>query len=74
MRSFLLIPCLPCLEVITLNHSVDFETYVKLSEEEEQQLRNEMSEMQTKEKEQVLELIISYEKKVLEKGLKEGLQ
>ncbi|MBB5354799.1 hypothetical protein HNR43_000758 [Anoxybacillus mongoliensis] len=47
---------------------------MKLSEEEEQQLRNEMSEMQTKEKEQVLELIISYEKKVLEKGLKEGLQ
>ncbi|OSX53788.1 transposase [Anoxybacillus ayderensis] len=30
--------------------------------------------METKEKEQVLELIISYEKKALEKGLKEGLQ
>jgi len=74
MRSFLLIPCLSRLEVITLNHSVDFETYVKLSEEEEQQLRNEVNEMETKEKEQVLELIISYEKKVLEKGLKEGLQ
>ncbi|WP_231563711.1 MULTISPECIES: Rpn family recombination-promoting nuclease/putative transposase [Anoxybacillus] len=51
-----------------------FETYVKLSDEEEQQLRNEVNEMETKEKEQVLELIISYEKKALEKGLKEGLQ
>jgi len=40
-----------------------FETYVKLSDEEEQQLRNEVNEMETKEKEQVLELMISYEKK-----------
>ncbi|MCG3083203.1 Rpn family recombination-promoting nuclease/putative transposase, partial [Anoxybacillus sp. LAT27] len=30
-----------------------FETYVKLSDEEEQQLRNEVNEMETKEKEQV---------------------
>ncbi|EPZ37888.1 transposase [Anoxybacillus ayderensis] len=51
-----------------------FETYVKLSDEEEQQLRNEVNEMETKEKEQVLELIISYEKKALEKGLKEGVE
>ncbi|MGJ7035953.1 Rpn family recombination-promoting nuclease/putative transposase [Anoxybacillus eryuanensis] len=51
-----------------------FETYVKLSEEEEQQLRNEVNEMETKEKEQVLDLIISYEKKALEKGLKEGVE
>ncbi len=39
-----------------------FETYVKLSEEEEQKLRSEVNEMETKEKEQVLELMISYEK------------
>ncbi|MED0656903.1 Rpn family recombination-promoting nuclease/putative transposase [Anoxybacillus ayderensis] len=51
-----------------------FETYVNLSDEEEQQLRNEVNEMETKEKEQVLELIISYEKKALEKGLKEGVE
>ncbi|KIP22646.1 hypothetical protein JV16_00326 [Anoxybacillus ayderensis] len=51
-----------------------FETYVKLSDEEEQQLRNEVNEMETKEKEKVLELIISYEKKALEKGLKEGVE
>ena len=51
-----------------------FETYVKLSDEEEQQLRNEVNEMETKEKEQVLELIISYEKKALEKGLREGVE
>lgn len=49
-------------------------TYVKLSDEEEQQLRNEVNEMETKEKEQVFELIISYEKKALEKGLKEGVE
>ncbi|SFA59158.1 conserved hypothetical protein (putative transposase or invertase) [Anoxybacillus pushchinoensis] len=51
-----------------------FETYVQLSDEEEQQLRNEVNEMETKEKEQVLDLIISYEKKALEKGLKEGVE
>jgi predicted transposase/invertase (TIGR01784 family) len=51
-----------------------FETYVRLSDEEEQQLRNEVNEMETKEKEQVLDLIISYEKKALEKGLKEGVE
>ncbi|EMT45808.1 transposase [Anoxybacillus flavithermus AK1] len=51
-----------------------FETYVKLSDEEEQQLRSEVKQMETKEKEQVLELIISYEKKALEKGLREGVE
>jgi len=40
-----------------------FETYVKLSDEEEQRLRNEVNQMETKEKEQVLELLISYEQK-----------
>lgn len=51
-----------------------FETYVKLSDEEEQQLRSEVNEMETKEKEQVLELIISYEQKVLEKERKQGIK
>ncbi|KIQ93257.1 hypothetical protein LH47_02657 [Anoxybacillus thermarum] len=40
-----------------------FETYVKISDEEEQQLRRKVSGMETKEKEQVLELIIAYEQK-----------
>ncbi|OSX55235.1 Rpn family recombination-promoting nuclease/putative transposase [Anoxybacillus ayderensis] len=51
-----------------------FETYVKLSDEEEQQLRREVSEMETKEKEQVLELIISYEQRALERGREEGMK
>ncbi|GAC91326.1 transposase [Anoxybacillus flavithermus NBRC 109594] len=51
-----------------------FETYVKLSDEEERRLRSEVNEMETKEKEQVLELIISYEQKALEKGREEGMK
>ncbi len=50
-----------------------FETYVKLSDEEEQQLRNEVNEMETKEKQQVLELMISYEKKEKRKIAKKML-
>ncbi|PIC03682.1 transposase, partial [Anoxybacillus flavithermus] len=49
-----------------------FETYVKLSDEEEQQLRNEVNEMETKEKEKVLELLISYEQKGIQKGIQKG--
>ncbi|KMY57444.1 Rpn family recombination-promoting nuclease/putative transposase [Geobacillus sp. FSL K6-0789] len=48
-----------------------FETYVKLSDEEEQRLRNEVNQMETKEKEQVLELLISYEKKGKREGAKQ---
>ncbi|OPX01792.1 transposase [Geobacillus sp. LEMMY01] len=51
-----------------------FETYVKLSEEEEQQLRSEVKAMETKEKEKVLELLISYEQKGRKEGLEEGIQ
>ncbi|MBB5354198.1 putative transposase/invertase (TIGR01784 family) [Anoxybacillus mongoliensis] len=51
-----------------------FETYVKLSDEEERRLRSEVNEMETKEKERVLELIISYEQKALEKGREEGMK
>ncbi|MED3776230.1 DUF4351 domain-containing protein [Geobacillus stearothermophilus] len=48
-----------------------FETYVKLSDEEEQRLRNEVNQMETKEKEQVLELLISYEQKGKREGAKQ---
>ena len=51
-----------------------FETYIKLSDEEERRLRSEVNEMETKEKEQVMELIISYEQKALEKGREEGVK
>ncbi|MCG5026115.1 transposase, partial [Anoxybacillus flavithermus] len=46
----------------------------KLSDEEEQQLRNEVNEMETKEKEQVLELLISYEQKGKKEGFKQGMK
>ncbi|MBB5354185.1 putative transposase/invertase (TIGR01784 family) [Anoxybacillus mongoliensis] len=46
-----------------------FETYVKLSDEEERRLRSEVNEM-----EKVLELMISYEQKALEKGREEGMK
>ncbi|NNV07887.1 Rpn family recombination-promoting nuclease/putative transposase [Geobacillus sp. C56-T2] len=49
-----------------------FETYVKLSNEEEQQLRSEVEQMETKEKERVLELIISYEQRGKIQGREEG--
>jgi predicted Zn-dependent peptidase len=48
-----------------------FETYVKLSDEEKQRLRNEVNQMETKEKEQVLELLISYEQKGKREGAKQ---
>lgn len=51
-----------------------FETYVKLSDEEEQQLRSEVNNMETKEKEQVMELIISYEQQGIKQGMKRLVQ
>ena len=48
-----------------------FETYVRLTDDEEQQLRNEVNQMETKEKEQVLELLISYEQKGKREGAKQ---
>ncbi|AEV19699.1 UNVERIFIED_ORG: putative transposase/invertase (TIGR01784 family) [Anoxybacillus amylolyticus] len=51
-----------------------FETYVKLSEEEEQQLQREVKAMETKEREKVLELIISYEQKGRKAGWEEGMK
>ncbi|THD17034.1 transposase, partial [Anoxybacillus ayderensis] len=47
-----------------------FETYVKLSDEEERRLRSEVNEMETKEKDKVMELIISYE----QQGMKRLVQ
>ncbi|MGJ3205237.1 Rpn family recombination-promoting nuclease/putative transposase [Geobacillus thermoleovorans] len=51
-----------------------FETYLRLSEAEEIQLRNEVSQMETKEAKQVMELIISYEQRGMEKGIQQGVK
>ncbi|OQP13349.1 Rpn family recombination-promoting nuclease/putative transposase [Geobacillus thermoleovorans] len=51
-----------------------FETYLRLSEAEEIQLRNEVSQMETKEAKQVMELIISYEQRGIEKGIQQGVK
>ncbi len=47
---------------------------IKRSDEEERRLRSEVNEMETKEKDKVMELIISYEQKALEKGREEGMK
>ncbi|MGG1556674.1 MULTISPECIES: Rpn family recombination-promoting nuclease/putative transposase [Geobacillus] len=51
-----------------------FETYLRLSEEEEVKLRNEVSQMETKEAKQVMELIVSYEQRGMEKGIQQGVK
>ncbi|BBW95171.1 Rpn family recombination-promoting nuclease/putative transposase [Geobacillus icigianus] len=51
-----------------------FETYLRLSAEEEAKLRNEVSQMETKEAKQVMELIISYEQRGMEKGIEKGIE
>ncbi|KMY59734.1 Rpn family recombination-promoting nuclease/putative transposase [Geobacillus sp. FSL K6-0789] len=51
-----------------------FETYLRLSEAEEIQLRNEVSQMETKEAKQVMELIVSYEQRGMEKGIQQGVK
>ncbi len=51
-----------------------FETYLRLSEEEEVKLRNEVSQMETKEAKQVMELIVSYEQRGIEKGIQQGVK
>ncbi|MED4269589.1 Rpn family recombination-promoting nuclease/putative transposase [Geobacillus stearothermophilus] len=51
-----------------------FETYLRLSEAEEIQLRNEVSQMETKEAKQVMELIVSYEQRGMEKGIEKGIE
>ncbi|ADI25688.1 Rpn family recombination-promoting nuclease/putative transposase [Geobacillus sp. C56-T3] len=51
-----------------------FETYLRLSEEEEAKLRNEVSQMETKEAKRVMELIVSYEQRGMEKGIQKGIE
>ncbi|WP_244956361.1 Rpn family recombination-promoting nuclease/putative transposase [Geobacillus subterraneus] len=51
-----------------------FETYLRLSEEEEIQLRHEVSQMETKEAKRVMELIVSYEQRGMEKGIQQGIE
>ncbi|QOR84583.1 Rpn family recombination-promoting nuclease/putative transposase [Geobacillus stearothermophilus] len=51
-----------------------FETYLRLSEAEEVKLRNEVSQMETKEAKQVMELIVSYEQRGMEKGIEKGIE
>ncbi|OQP21013.1 transposase [Geobacillus zalihae] len=51
-----------------------FETYLRLSEEEEAKPRHEVSQMETKEAKRVMELIVSYEQRGLEKGIQQGMK
>ena len=51
-----------------------FETYLRLSEEEEVRLRDEVKTMEEKEAAKVMELIVSYEKKGMEKGIEKGIE
>ena len=51
-----------------------FETYLRLSEEEEAKLRNEVSQMETREAKRVMELIVSYEQRGMEKGIQQGIE
>ncbi len=51
-----------------------FETYLRLSEEEEAKPRHEVSQMETKEAKRVMELIVSYEQRGMEKGIQQGIE
>ncbi|ADU92847.1 Rpn family recombination-promoting nuclease/putative transposase [Geobacillus sp. Y412MC52] len=51
-----------------------FETYLRLSEEEEIRLRNEVNTMEEKEAAKVMELMISYEQRGMEKGIEKGME
>lgn len=51
-----------------------FETYLRLSEEEEVRLRDEVKTMEEKEAAKVMELIVSYEQKGMEKGIEKGME
>jgi len=50
-----------------------FETYLRLFEEEEIQLRNEVDQMETKEANKGMDLIITYERRGMEKGMGKGI-
>ncbi len=45
-----------------------FETYIQLTPTEEEQLMNEVKQMDKKEGEKVMEVMVSYERKGVEKG------
>ncbi|MFB9279307.1 Rpn family recombination-promoting nuclease/putative transposase [Cohnella cellulosilytica] len=49
-----------------------FETYLQLTEREEQQLRQELHELEPREEEGVMRVMISYERKGWMKGIEEG--
>ncbi|KJE28590.1 hypothetical protein LG52_2846 [Geobacillus kaustophilus] len=51
-----------------------FETYLRLSEEEEIRLRNEVNTMEEKEAAKVMELIVSYEQRGMVKGMEKGME
>ncbi|KAF0993810.1 hypothetical protein BJQ97_00435 [Geobacillus sp. TFV-3] len=51
-----------------------FETYLRLSDEEEIRLRNEVKTMEEKEAAKVMELIVSYEQRGMEKGIEKGME
>ncbi|UCZ53535.1 Rpn family recombination-promoting nuclease/putative transposase [Bacillus shivajii] len=50
-----------------------FETYLKLSSEEENQLIEEVKQMDKKEGEKVMEVMVSYERRGMEKGIEKGV-
>jgi len=51
-----------------------FETYLKLSDAEEQQFKEEVKEMDPKEGEKIMEVITSYERKGREEGIQRGME
>jgi hypothetical protein len=51
-----------------------FETYLKLNQEEEEQLSEKIHQMPREEEVKILELLTSWEKKGLEKGLQKGME
>ncbi|MGY4690933.1 transposase [Salibacterium sp. K-3] len=49
-----------------------FETYLTLTPSEEETLREEVKAMEKQESDKVMEIMVSYEKKGMEKGWKQG--
>jgi len=51
-----------------------FETYLKLTDAEEQQFKEEVKEMDPKEGKKIMEVITSYERKGREEGIEKGME
>ncbi|GAE31792.1 transposase [Halalkalibacter hemicellulosilyticus] len=51
-----------------------FETYLPLTEDEETQLINEVKQMKGKEGDQIMEVMVSYERRGMEKGIEKGME